>query len=317
MSRLSSFLLALAVAACPAAAQGAPTTSDPTPPASAPQGSSAPAPAPDARGQTPDVDIVRYRDPAARREIWLGFDVGGMVLPERLGLFDRRIWTVHGAPGWALGLTDWLSIGGRHAVVLYDAVNIRLREHDHQVEVSARTLGLRRSRPQLRDRFAVGVSTHAIKKTTTGGVELKPGGLNDTIVHVSYGISHDLGRRWRLGWQVQARHAWVFRDTQRQLRAALRASVYPRPAHRLAAEAVAYYIHRDPDQAGQPLPRNSVVGQFAGEWTYLTRVGVGPMLRARLLTTFRSGEAPAYEIREEALNNLYGEAIVGLRAVWR
>lgn len=276
-----------------------------------------PTPPKDARTQTPDLDIVRYRDPDERRMIWLGFDVGGVVLPERLGLFDRRLWTVHGSPSWAVALTDWLTLGGRHSVILYDAVNVRLREHDHQVELSARTLGMRRSRPRMRDRVAVGVSTHAIKKSTVDGLEVKPGGLGDTIVHVSYGISHDLGRRWRLGWQVQARHAWVFRDTQRQVRAAIRASLYPRPAHRLAAEAVAFYVHRDPDQAGRPLPRNSVVGQFAGEWTWLTRYGVGPMLRGRLLTTFRSGEAPAYEIREEALNNIYGEAIVGVRAVWR
>ena len=47
--------------------------------------------------------------------------------------------------------------------------------------------------------LAVGVSTHSIEKTTIDGLDVEPGGLDDTIFHVGYGLSHDLGKRWRLG----------------------------------------------------------------------------------------------------------------------
>lgn len=265
----------------------------------------------------PDVGRVRYRDPSRAREIWLGADVGGAVLPASLGRFDRTVWTVHGTPAWALALTPWLTVGGRHTVIVYDAVNIRLREHDHTVELSARTLALRSKPRRFSDRLAVGVSTHAIKKSTVDGLVIKPGGLNDTIVHVSYGLSHAIGRRVRLGWQVAARHAWVFRSTQRQVRAAMRGSVLLGQRHRLALEGIGYYVHRDAEQAGNPLPRNGVYAQAAAQWVWMSKHGVGPMVRARFLSSFRSGEAPAYEIREEALNTSYGELIVGLRAVWR
>ncbi|MEM6991548.1 MAG: hypothetical protein AAF721_13655 [Myxococcota bacterium] len=265
----------------------------------------------------PDLDRVRYRDPVGRREIWLGAEMGGAALPESFGLFNRRVWTLHATPSWAVALTPWLAIGGRHSVILYDAVNIRLREHDHTVEVSAQTLAIRRGQHRFVDRLAVGVSTHAIKKSTVDGLAIKPGGLNDTILTVGYGLSHVLPRRFRLGWRVQARHAWVFKDTQRQVRAAIRASVRLGRGHRLSLQGIGYLVHRDADQAGNPLPRTGVYGQVAADWTWLSRYGVGPMLRARFLSSFRSGEAPAYEIREEALNTVYGELIAGVRAVWR
>ncbi len=264
----------------------------------------------------PDVGRVRYRDPTRRREIWIGAEAGGVVVPASLGLFNRTVWALHGTPAWAIALTPWLALGGRHSVIVYDAVNIRLREHDHNVELSAQTLAMRSRPRRFVDRLAVGVTTHAIKKSTVDGLEIKPGGLNDTIAHVSYGLSHPLGERWRLGWQVQARHAWVFRDTQRQVRAALRASVQLR-RHRVALQGVGFYVHRDEDQAGNPLPRNSVYGQLSAQWVWMSRHGIGPMASGRFLSSFRSGEAPAYEIREEALNTVYGELVVGLRAVWR
>lgn len=275
------------------------------------------APDEDARAEIPDLERVRYRDPTGKREIWLGAELGGIALPQSLGLFSRRVWTVHGAPAWSVALLPWLAIGGRHAVVLYDAVNIRLRAHDHQLELSARTLALRSRPRRFVDRVSIGVSTHAIKKTRVDGLEFKPGGLNDIIVYAGYGLSHDLGRRWRLDWQVQGRWAWVFLDTQRHVRAAVRGSVYLGRQHRLAGELVGFYVNRDETQAGNPLPRNAVYGQMSGEYTWMSRVGVGPLLRMRLLSSFRSGEAPAYEIREEALNATYGEVIVGVRGIWR
>lgn len=267
--------------------------------------------------EVPDLDRIRFRDPVRARQIWLGAEVGGIGLPASLGLFNRTVWTLHGAPSWALALTEWLTIGGRHGFVLYDAGNVRLREHDHQVEVSARTLALRSRPRRFVDRVAIGVSTHAIKKSTIDGIGFKLGGVNDTIVHASYGLSHALGKRWRLGWQAQARYAWVLADTQRQLRAAVRASVRLGLGHRIATQLVGYYVHRDEDPAGNPLPRHGVYGQVRADWVWMSRHGIGPMVAARFLSSFRSGEAPTYEIREEALNNRYGEVIVGMRARWR
>ena len=295
-------LLSVALAATLADPSGAPAAAEPDE---------------SARADIPDLERVRYRDPKGKREIWMGFEVGGVALPQSLGLFSRRVWTVHGTPSWSVALLPWLALGGRHAVVLYDAVNIRLRAHDHQLELSARTLALRSKPRNFVDRVSLGVSTHAIKKTTVDGLQVKPGGLNDTILHVGYGLSHDLGRRWRLDWQVQGRWAWVFRDTQRHVRGAVRGSVYLARQHRLAGQLVGFYVNRDENQAGNPLPRNAVYGQIAGEYSWMSRVGVGPLVRARLLSSFRSGEAPAYEIREEALNATYGELIVGVRGIWR
>jgi len=269
------------------------------------------------RVEVPDLDTVRYRDPSARRVVWLGAEVGGMILPASAGRFDRTVWTAQASPAWAVSLAPWLAVGGRHSVILYDASNIRLREHDHQVEISASTLALRSGSRRLRDRVAFGFSTHAIKKSTVDGLEIKPGGLNDTILHLSYGMSHDVARRWRLGWQTQLRHAWVFSATQRQVRAALRATVFVGQGHRLGAEAIGFYVNRDEDQGGRPLPRNGVYAQLAADWVWMSRAGVGPIARARFLSSFRSGEAPAYEIREESLNNVYGEFIVGVRGIWR
>lgn len=270
-----------------------------------------------ARATVPDLDIVRYRDPEVRREIWVGADVGGVVVPASVGLFDRTMWTVHGTPAWAFALTDWLTLGGRHTMALYDADNIRLREHDHQVELSARTLSLRGPGRQLTDRAAIGVSTHAIKKTTIDEIEVKPGGLSDTILHAAYGMSHTLGRRVRLGWRLQGRHAWVLKHTQRQVRAAVRASIFVRRRHRLAVEAIGYYVNREADQGTGRLPRNGVSGQWTAEWIWMAPAGIGPLVRARFMSAFRTGEAPIYEFREEALDTVYGELIVGMRAIWR
>lgn len=274
-----------------------------------------------AAAPAPDLGTVRYRDAAARREVWLGLDGGGAYLPKRLGLFDRTIWTARTNPAWAVSLTPWLAVGGRHGLAWYGAGDspasrARLRMHEHQVELSGRP-GFGRLPARHRDRLALGVTTHAIKRIDVGGTEFKIGGLEDTVLHLSYGLEHHLAPRWRLGWQAQLRHAWVFIDTQRQVRGAVRATFHPKVRHDLSLEALAYYVNRDEDQAGNPIPRNTVHGQFALEYAWMSRVGVGVAARARFATSYLSGEAPVYEIREEALNTSYGDLTLGLRAVWR
>ncbi|MEM7159869.1 MAG: hypothetical protein AAF799_43920 [Myxococcota bacterium] len=264
----------------------------------------------------PELGIIRYRDPELRRTLWLGADVSGAYVPQSWGLFSRRVWALRPAGAWALSLTPWMAIGGRHGMAWYDASNIRVRVHDHQVELSGRPWAASRRGVSFDDRLAVGVTTHSIAKSDVDGVSIAPGGLRDTIIHLGYGLDHLLGIRWRLGWNVQGRYAWVYLDTQRHARASVRLAFHPRPAHRIAVDAVGFYVHRDPDQAGNRLPRHSVYGQFGLGYAWVSQAGVGPWVRARVNTGFMSGEAPVYEIREEALNTTYGEALVGILARW-
>ncbi|MCB9715149.1 MAG: hypothetical protein H6712_14880 [Myxococcales bacterium] len=264
----------------------------------------------------PELGPIRYRDPELRRTLWLGLDASGAYVPTSLGLFDRTVWTIRPAGAWALALTPWLAVGGRHSVAWYDADNIRVRVHSHQAEISGRPLAASRPGMRLDDRLALGVTTHAIRETEVDGLSLSPGGLFDTIVHIGYGLDHLLGTRWRLGWKVQGRYAWVYLDTQRQARASMRLAFHPRPPHRLSLDAVGYYVNRDPDQAGNPLPRNSFYGQVGLGYSWISRAGVGPWTQVRATSGFMSGEAPVYEIREEAINAGYGEVLVGMLARW-
>lgn len=264
----------------------------------------------------PELGPIRYRDPGQRRAIWLGLDASGSWMPASLGVFDRDVWTVRPAGSWAVGLTPWLALGGRHEVAWYDAQNIRTRVHGHQVELSGRPLAGSRSDVSLDDRLAVGVSTHAIRWSRADDLSVEPGGLDDWIVHLGYGLDHLLGTRWRLGWQAQVRYAWVYQDTQRHARVSGRLAFHPKPAHRLSLDAVGYYVNRDSEPVGNPLPRHSVYGQFGLGYSWVGRAGVGPWLNVRSTTGFLSGEAPVYEVREESLDSMYGEALVGMLARW-
>jgi hypothetical protein len=261
----------------------------------------------------PDLGTVRYRDPTLRRTLWAGFDLSGAYVPKKLGLLDRTVWMVQVVPAWALALTPWLAVGGRHGLTWYDAQNIRLRVHTHQLELSGAPL---RWHPRLRDRLAAGFEVHDVKQATVDGIDFRLGGFRDVVGLVGYGIEHRLAPRWRLGWQVQLRHAWVLLDTQRQVRGSARATFLPRPPHALGLEVVGFYVNRNPDQAGTTLPPNTVHGQIALDYAWMSRAGVGLVVRGRLLSSFMSGEAPVYEIREESLEAAYGELVVGLRVVW-
>lgn len=260
----------------------------------------------------PELGPIRYRDPESRRTLWLGLDASGTVLPSSLGLSDQMTRAVRPAGAWAFALTPWLALGGRHDVAWYEAGDRSLRVHGHQVELSSRPLAASRSTDALDDRLAFGVTTHAIRWSTSGDAA----GVGDTILHLGYGLDHLLGTRWRLGWQAQARYAWVPEDIQRQVRVSARVAFNPRPAHRLSLDAVGYYVNRDDPQGTEPLPRHSVLGQFGLGYAWVGRAGVGPWTNIRATTHFLSGEAPVYELRDEALEAGYGEVLVGMLARW-
>ncbi len=270
-----------------------------------------------ARGgiEHPDLGTVRSRDPACRRTVWLGVDVGGVVIPGRLGLFDRTVWTIRTGPAWSVRLARRFSVGGRHGMSWYDSANVRLRVHDHQVELAAHLVAP--AKPRMHDRLVVGVETHAVLQSKVDGIEFRLGGVRDIVAYVGYGIDHDVAARWRIGWHAHYRHAWVFRDTQRQLRAGIRVAFSPEPAHRLVASALGFVVDRHPEQAGRPMPRRGVYGQFGLEYGWMSRHGVGPYLAGRYATGFLTGEAPVYELRSESLSANYFDATAGVRVVWK
>lgn len=264
----------------------------------------------------PELGPIRYRDPESRRTLWMGVDVTGTYLPSSLGLSDRAVWLARPAGAWALALTPWLAVGGRHGVAWYDGGDTRLRVHEHQVEVSGRPLAGSRPDVALDDRLAVGVTAHAIRWADEADTASEPAGLRDTIVHVGYGLDHLLGTRWRLGWKAQARYAWVQQDTQRQVRVSTRLAFNPRPAHRLSVDAVGYYVNREAEPAGRSLPRHGVYGEVGLGYAWVGRAGVGPWTHVRATSAFGSGEAPVYELRDDVLDGGYGELLVGMLARW-
>jgi hypothetical protein len=238
-----------------------------------------------------------------------------MVVPKALGLYPRRVWTAAVTPSWALALTPWLAAGGRHGLSWYDVEDVRMRFRTNQFEVSGAP-ATHAMRSHSSDRLAIGFEAHALAHVQAGKVGVAPGGMRDTIATLGYGMEHALGKRWFLGWQLQLRYVWVYRKTQRQARLGLRIAFVPRPPHQLALETVVFGIHRDRNQAGQPLPRASASVGVAGEYAWMSAHKVGVMVRARVTSSFLSGEAPVYEIRAETLNTPYAELVVGPRVVW-
>ncbi len=272
----------------------------------------------------PDLGPIRYRDPMVARRLWLGLEVGGVAIPRNIGLFPRSVWAQRTSGSWALALSPWLAVGGRHDLVWYDARNIRLQVNEHRLSFSGRPLHGRHSEV-LRDRLSAGVELHMVKRFWTAQVgetvsfdsaKFKPGGLWDVIVFLGYGFDHRLHEKVSVGWTVQGRYLWVFNDTQRQVRATVRPTIYLRPNHALSAEGVLYYINRNERQGGNLLPQNSVAGQVNLEYTWMSRRNVGVFARVHYATSFMSGDAPIYEMREEAINTHYGEGSLGLRAIW-
>ena len=266
----------------------------------------------------PDLGPVRHRDPQGRRELWLGLDTGGVVLPRRLGLNENRVWTAHATSAWALSLVPGLAIGGRHGLSAYDVTGadtaVRLRLHHHQLELSGSPLSHWGS-VRAQDRLFIGVQTHAVLEMKVGDIDLHPGGVRDTLLEVGYGMHHALGRRWSLDWRISGRHAWVFLKTQRQGLAAARLTFEPRPAHALSASTELFVVHRDEDALGDR-ERISAHGVFRGQYSWMSRAGVGPFVAGRFATQFASGTTPVFETRAAAIDSVYGDLTVGLRAHW-
>ena len=263
-----------------------------------------------------DLGPVRHRDPQGKRQLWFGLELGGVVLPRRLGWYENRIWTAHATSAWALSVVPGLALGGRHALSLYDVTGpdtaVRLRLHAHQLELSGSPLS-RWGRGRVQDRVFVGVQTHAVLQMRVGGIDVHPGGVRDTLAELGYGMHHPLGTRWGLGWRLSGRYAWVFEDTQRQGLASLRLTFQPRPAHALSAGAQLYLVHRD---EWANLPRMSANGVFEGEYAWMSAAGVGPFVGARFATRFAAGTTPVFETRATAADSVYGDVTVGLRVNW-
>jgi len=261
----------------------------------------------------PDLGTIRYHDPTRPKQTWLGVDTGGIVVPAATSGLGRRVWSAYAAPTWALVLLPRVTIGGRHKLSWYDAGNVRLRIHSHELELSGRTMKQQR---RIRDRPAIGMEVHDVQLSVVDGVDFRLGGIRDVVLHLGYGLEHDLTPWLQLGWRTQLRQVWVFRDTQRQARVSARLALRAWDRHRFALEAVGFYVNRSANQAGEPVPRNSLHGQVLGEYTWIGARGVGLVISARYCTSFLSGEAPIYEIRSESLRTHYGEVLAGLRFAW-
>lgn len=263
----------------------------------------------------PDLGVMRFRDPACRRALWLGAESAGVAIPASLGLAEHTLWVVRGAGTWSLRLARWASAGGRHGGTIFSSGNARLGVREHRFETAFHPWATRNAR--LHDRLSVGIETHNLSRAHLDGIEFRPGGVRDFVASLGYGADHSVARRWNVGWQVQGRHAWLYRATQRQLHLGVRVAVTPAPAHRLEATPSLYVIHRDADQGGRRLPRLGTNLQVAASYSWMSRAGVGVFVGGRYASAFLTGEAPMYELRSESLEQHYVEGQLGLRAVWR
>lgn len=263
----------------------------------------------------PDLGVMRFRDPACRRALWLGAETAGVAVPASVGLADQTLWVLRGAGTWSMRLAPWASVGGRHGGTMFSMGTARLGVREHRLETAFHPWSTRRA--GLHDRLVVGIESHTLGRAYFDGVEFRPGGVRDFVAALGYGADHSVAKRWSLGWQVQGRHAWLYRSTQRQLHVGLRVAVTPRPAHRLEATPSLFVIHRDADQGGRRLPRLTSNLQVAASYSWMSRVGVGVFVGGRYTSAFLTGEAPMYELRSESLQQHYVEGQVGLRAVWR
>jgi hypothetical protein len=264
--------------------------------------------------RAPDLGAIRYHDPQARRELWFGAEVGGVALPAAVTRGRGPVSVVGLTPSWALALSRRMAIGGRHGWSWLGTERARLRSHAQTLEFSFRPLG---DRFMLRDRASLAVHLHGVGKIVAGGREFQLGGVRDTILDFGYGMEHRVAMRWALGWRAHLRQVWVLSDTQRQARASARVAFTPHAHHRFSAEAVAFFVDRDPRQGGVDLPRRSVHGQFGLEYTWLGARGLGVVVGARYDTAFSAGETPVFELRPETLRTPFVHAFAGLRARWR
>ncbi|MEE9383609.1 MAG: hypothetical protein V3V08_09370 [Nannocystaceae bacterium] len=232
----------------------------------------------------------------------------------------RPVWTLRGDAGWGLALTRNVSLSGDHGITIYSAGHTQLRVHAHALGVALRP-GAGSLAPAHRDRLSFGVETRTLMvvrvRTSDGWQDFDVGGIRDVTFRLAYGMEHAVGKRWHLGWQLAPGYSRVFLDSQRLLRGALRAALRPVPDHELRGTITAHLVHRDASQfGGNDFRRASAHLQASGAWIWMSRHNVGTIVQGRLLSSFMSGEAPIYEVREETLRTPYAEASVGVLATW-
>ena len=182
-------VVALALGLAPSPAQAYETGAKPNPQA----------PAHDARAAAPrfiDLGTVRYLSPTKPKELWLGLDIGGVYMPANvIANFGRDIWTARAAFPWALALTPWLSVGGRHELAWYDAENVRAQYSNQEVSIALSPTTWRTLPGVTQDRLEFGFEAHDMFKTTLFGDDglrqvLHLGGIFDRVLYMGYGMSH-------------------------------------------------------------------------------------------------------------------------------
>lgn len=269
-----------------------------------------------------DLGTIRYLSPQVPRELWLGLDIGGVYMPDGfIANFGRDVWMARVTFPWALALTPWLSVGGRHELAWYDAENVRAQYSNQEISLSVSPTSWRALPGVTQDRLEFGFEALDMFRTTLFGDDglrqvLHLGGIFDRVIYVGYGMSHRVRPKLSVDWNTQGRFVWVFINTQKHLRTSVRLRWNPRRAHTFSIESVGFLIFREKIQAGNLLPRAGIVGQFAAQYDWMSKRKVGLFARAWFSTSFLSGTSPVFEIREEAINQPYGELSMGLRARW-
>ncbi|MCK5688814.1 hypothetical protein KAI87_06065, partial [Myxococcota bacterium] len=205
----------------------------------------------------------------------------------------------------------------------YDAENVRLSAIHHQLELSIGIVGhLMPPVPGLSDRLFISSEWHRIQSMRVaradgeGYIDFALGGTDDSVLALGYAIEHATTDWLHLGLNLEARHVRVLEDSQRQVRVGSRAVFSLAQNHHLSLEAVFYYVHRNADQFGSPMPVHGSNTQGAVYYHLSLSDTLSLTLGGRAMSAFLVGEAPLYEMREESLQTTYGEGIFKLEWVW-
>ncbi len=264
------------------------------------------------RSQVPDLDRIRLRMPALPKRVWLEGRLGGAYLPAAVTDLSANASTIYGTLAWSFSFARWLAAHGTHTVAGYRARNVVLQGSEHDLGLAVTVLDGAVGQRPARGFLDLTGSVHVIKRSWVDGRLFKLGGLWDSVAGIGLAFEHDLPRRVRLGWRIDGRWVWVFTSTQRQVRAVVRVEAEPRRGHVLGAIVTGTLVHRDARQFGRRLPRVGPVGQAELRYAYFGRRGVGPVVRLRYSTGFRSSEAPVYEVRAETLTTHYADLWFGV-----
>jgi len=266
------------------------------------------------RQAPPDLDRLRFRMPRVPRRIWTEIRAGGAYLPAKVTDLPASAATAYGTVAWTLALARRIAAHAGHTLAVYRAGDVTLQGSEHDLGVAVEVADGRLGRRPARAFLDLGAGVHVLKRSWVDGRLFKFGGLWDTVAGIGLAVEHDLGRRVRLGWRLDGRWVWVFTSTQRQARAAVRVETDWGRGHTFGLVATGYLVHRDRRQFGRRFPRVGGVGQAEVRYGFQGRRGVGPVVRVRYTTGFRSGEAPVYEVRAETLTRHYADVWVGIAA---